>query len=179
MCRAVSGWSSRCGLPAHLSVCPSVGCLASFQDPSLELGQAPSLLGFPQGGSWPGAAGSLGDLRLCSCSLTGVPQSAQGFGSRVTDSPRLGFSAFPAAGLCNACLRCRARADRPGAGGSLGECDRAPPHSPGCGELRGGEVVLPGPALAVWREVTAGGGGRWPRPAAGLFVARRLLHKQQ
>lgn len=43
----------------------------------------------------------------------------------------------------------------------------------------GGEAVLPGPALAVWREVTAGGGRRWLRPAAGLFVARRLLHKQQ
>lgn len=118
------------------SVCSCVGHPASFQDTSLELGRAPSLWGFPRAAAGLGQQGHW--VTFSSVPAAWVPQSARGFGSRVTDSRRLGFSAFPAASLCNVCLRCRARADRPGAGGSLGECDRAPPHTPGHRELAGG-----------------------------------------
>lgn len=120
----------------------------------MELGRAPSLWGFPRAAAGLGQQGHR-------VTFSWVPQSARGFGSRVTDSRRLGFSAFPAASLCNVCLRCRARADRPGAGGSLGECDRAPPHTPGHGELGGG-----GGASGASPGCLAGGDrGRWQEVA--------------
>lgn len=153
------------------AACPSVCLLlcrppCCFQDPFLELDRVPSLWSFPR------AAAGLGQqghwvIFVCSCYLTGAPRQhgALGVGSRTLG---VSVSQPSAAGLCNVCLRCRARADRLGAGGSLGECDRAPPHTPGCGDL-GGEAVLPGqPQLSGgWRpRAVAEAGGRpdslWP-----------------
>lgn len=69
------------------------------------------------------------------------------------------------------------RADRPAleeVWGTVAEPHPAPLAAGGGGL---GEAVLPGPALAVWREVTAGGGpGRWPDSSRR---PRRLLHKHQ
>lgn len=132
------------------AVCASAGVVrlpicrpsCSFQDPSL---------------SWP--------RPLTRWGLLGAPRVPRAAGALRHSAAGCFLVSQPAGrGVCNVCLRCPA--GQTGWVEEVGECGLAAPH-PSAGRL--GRLCFWAPA--VWREVSAAGGG--------LSVAWRLLHKQQ